>query len=161
MIRFTKRKRALALFVVAAGAFTAIAMASAPSNFTGGPVVIAKLQQDVQVNSERIKFQTKDPTDTAVFKLNFGANSKSGWHHHNGMVLVQVAQGAVRVYDSSCAYKTYGVGLPGGSVFVEGDTVHQVTSADGATAYATAIVEKHLPADFRDEDLVPFCDQPH
>lgn len=157
MIRFTKRKRAVALFVVAAGTITAIAMASAPSNFTGGPLVIAQLQQDVHVNSERIKFQTKDPTDTAVFKLNFGSNSKSGWHHHNGMVLVQVAQGAVRVYDSSCSWKAYGVG----SVFVEGDTVHQVTSASGATAYATAIVEKHSPAEFRTEDQVPFCDQPH
>lgn len=158
MIRFIKRKRAVALFVVAAGTATAVALASAPSNFSGGPVVIANLQQDVHVNSERIKFQTKDPTDTGIFKLEFGANSKSGWHHHNGMVLVQVQQGTVRVYDSSCAYKTYGVDLPSGSVFVEGETVHQVTSEAGATAYATAVVEKHVPAAFRDEDAPPFCD---
>lgn len=148
-------KRVAAIFAITAATVTTIALASPPSNFGGTALVVADLDQDGHLNSDRIKFQTKDPTDTSVVRLDFGANSKSGWHHHPGMVLVQVATGTVNLYNSSCAFKTYGPG----SVFVEGDTVHQVTSDAGATAYATAIVEEHDPPIFRVEDPVPFCAQ--
>lgn len=154
-----RHKRAATVFVIGAGAVTAIAIASPPINFSGTPLVIAQFLKNADVNSDRIVFQTHNPTDTSIVRLDFAANADSGWHHHPGMVIVQIAQGTVRVYDSSCAYKTYGIGAAAGSTFVEGRSVHKVTSAAGAVAYATAVVVKHTPPEFRVEDPVPFCDQ--
>ncbi|MEO7241041.1 MAG: hypothetical protein ABIW16_06535 [Sphingomicrobium sp.] len=153
-----RQKRAVTVFLFAAGGITAIAMASPPANFSGTALAVARLVKNADVNSARIVFQTNNPTDTSVVRLDFAAGGDSGWHHHPGMVLVQVAEGTVKVYDSSCAFKTYGVGAPAGSVFVEGKTVHKVTSAAGAVAYATAVVVKETPPVFRVEDQVPFCD---
>lgn len=150
-----QQKRALAAFAIAAGTMTTIAMASPPTNHTGTGIVAAELGDAGHVNSDRIKFQTKDPTDTSITRLEFGAGGKSGWHHHPGMVLVQVASGTVKVWDSSCAFKTHGAG----SVFVEGNAVHEVTSDAGAVLYGTAIVEDRDPPVFRAEDPVPFCAQ--
>jgi hypothetical protein len=52
----------------------------------------------------------------------------------------------------------YGPGLPNGAAFVEvGDEPNLVTSAAGATNYATYIVPKVQPAVFRVEDNLPRC----
>ena len=153
-----RQKRAVTVFLFAAGGITAIAMASPPINFSGTALAVAKLVKNADVSSDRIVFQTNNPTDTAIVRLDFAAGGDSGWHHHPGMVINQVAEGTVRVYDSSCAYKTYGVGAPAGSTFVEGRSVHKVTSAAGAVAYSTAVVVKQSPPVFRVEDQVPFCD---
>jgi quercetin dioxygenase-like cupin family protein len=155
MPRSVKQKRLIAAFAIAAGTMTTIALASPPTNHSASGVVAAELEQSVHLNSERIKFQTKDPVDMSIARLEFGAGGKTGWHHHAGMVLVQVASGTVKVWDSSCAFKTYGPG----SVFVEGNAVHEVTSDAGALLYGTAIVEDRDPPEFRTEDPVPFCAQ--
>lgn len=135
-----------------------IAAASPPVNFSGEGLVKADLDQTIRINSERIKFQTKDPVDTYEVKLVWGANSSSGWHHHPGMVLVQVQSGLVdvtRLINGQCVTTQYGVGSPNGSTFTEGETEHVGTSVAGAVAYATAIVGNDEAA--RIEDDPPAC----
>jgi quercetin dioxygenase-like cupin family protein len=144
---------------LAAGGIATVAIASPPINFGGEGLVAADRVGPINIESLGgvLKFHTTQDVDTAVVKLVFGANSSSGWHHHPGMVLVQVAEGQVTVTDASCNRKVYGVGKPNGSVFVEDESVHRVTSQTGAVAYATAIVRNANPKVFRVEDSRPAC----
>jgi quercetin dioxygenase-like cupin family protein len=142
-----------------AGGIATMALASPPINFTGEGLVAADRVGAVDINAlgGALKFQTTQDVDTSITKLVFGVNSSSGWHHHPGMVLVQVAEGQVTVTDGNCNRKTYGAGKPGGSVFVEDESIHRVTSQAGAVAYATAIVKDANPKVFRVEDSKPAC----
>jgi hypothetical protein len=128
--------------------------ATPPVNWSGTPLVIANLNDIARTNDERIKFQTKDPTDTQVVRLEWAANGSSGWHHHPGMVLVQVASGSIdvtRVENGRCETKTYSAG----SSFVEGDSAHVGVSSSGAVAYATAIITDGQPGRINDD--APSC----
>ena len=154
------RKHVLAATVgaVAIGSLGPAAIASPPSGFTPTNLVRADLDTRVRLNSDRIKFQTKDPTDVLVQKIVIDPGGSSGWHHHPGMVLVAVQSGSVTVWDSNCRRTTYGPGLPHGSVFVEsGDEPGLVTSAAGATSYATLVAPNANPPVFRIEDDAPPC----
>ena len=128
--------------------------ATPPVNWTGTSLVTANLDDSARTNDERIKFQTKDPTDTQVVRLEWSAKGSSGWHHHPGMVIVQVASGSIdvtRVENGRCETKTYGAG----STFVEGDFAHVGVSTSGAVAYATAIIRDGQPGRINDD--VPPC----
>lgn len=142
---------------VAIGAL-APALASPPSGFTSTNLVRADLDATVHVNSDRVKLQTKDPTDVLVQRVDIAAGGSSGWHHHPGMVIVAVQSGVVTVWESDCATATYGPGQPNGSVFVEsGDDPGLVTSVAGATVYATFVAPSTTPPVFRVEDAVISC----
>jgi quercetin dioxygenase-like cupin family protein len=144
--------------LVGVGAFAPVALASPPSGFTPTLLVKADFDETARVNSDRIKFQTKDPTDVAVQQIVFEPGGSSGWHHHPGIVIVAVKSGSVTVWDSDCNRKTYGPGLPNGAVFVEsGDEPGLVTSAGGATSYATFVAPSADPPAFRIEDRPPPC----
>jgi quercetin dioxygenase-like cupin family protein len=140
-----------AITIVGASVFLANAVqATPPVNWSGTPLVVANLNEIARTNDERIKFQTKDSTDTQVVRLEWAANGSSGWHHHPGMVLVQVASGSIdvtRVENGRCETKTYGAG----SSFVEGDSAHVGVSSNGAVAYATAIVVDGQPGRINDD----------
>ena len=82
-----KQSTCVVAFVTAV-ASASVAWASTPSNFSGEGLVGANFEETVVINSERIKFQTKGPTDTYEVRLVWGAGGNSGWHHHPGMVLV-------------------------------------------------------------------------
>ena len=142
--------------VVVAGAASGIALASAPSGFTPETFVTADLQNALHLNSDRVKFQTKDPTDVRVQRVTVAAGGFSGWHHHPGMVIVAVQSGTATVTDAACGRTTYGPGQPAGAVFVEsGDAPAQVSSAQGAVLYATYVTpDGQLP---RLEDDAPAC----
>jgi len=144
---------------LAATGIATVALASPPINFTGEGLVAADRVGAVDINAlgGALKFQTTQDVDTSITKLVFGANSSSGWHHHPGMVLVQIAEGQLTVTNGSCVRKVYGVGKANGSVFVEDESIHRVTSAAGAVAYATAIVRDANPKVFRIEDSKPAC----
>ena len=150
---------AVSVAVVAlAGTATGIAIASPPSAFTGEFLVTADLQRSLHLNSDRVKFQTKDPTDVRVQRVTVGANGFSGWHHHPGMVIVAVQSGAVQVMHSDCSTSgPYGPGQTAGSVFVEsGDAPAQVRSTGApAVLYATYVTPDGQPP--RIEDAVPAC----
>lgn len=150
----------LACVTAVAAAFVgpSVAWASPPSNWSAQLLTASHFQETALINSERIKFQTKDPTDTYEVTLTWQANGTSGWHHHPGMVLVQVASGLVdvtRIVRGQCVTTQYGVGSPNGSTFTEGDTMHVGTSAQGAVAYATAVIEAGAPS--RVDDSAPAC----
>jgi len=144
--------------VVAIAMLGPAAFGSPPIGFTPTTLVKADLDKAVHLNSDRVKFQTKDPTDVLVQKIVQDAGGSSGWHHHPGMVIVAVESGRLTVWDSNCNKETYGPGLPNGSVFVEGDDEPgQVTSKDGATLYATFVAPSADPPVFRIEDDPPPC----
>jgi quercetin dioxygenase-like cupin family protein len=142
--------------VVVIGTFVAVALGSLGTGFTPTTLVTGTLNNAVKVNHDRVKFQTKDPTDVRVQQIVFAAGGKSGWHHHPGVVIATVASGAVTFTESDCSSTTYGPGLPAGSVFVEkSDTPGQASSAAGATVYVTFIVPHANPPVFRIEDTPP------
>jgi hypothetical protein len=121
-------------------------------------LVTANFDHTAHMNSDEVKFQTKDPTDVRIQRLVFAAGAYSGWHHHPGIILVSVEFGAVTLWDSNCNSETYGPGLPNGAVFVEGgDDPVQATSTDGATAYVTYVAPSADPPVFRIEDDPPPC----
>jgi quercetin dioxygenase-like cupin family protein len=120
--------------------------------------VTANFDTTFHLNSDRVKFQTKDANDLRVQKVIFAAGAFSGWHHHPGLVLAAVESGSVTVWDDECNRETYGPGLPNGAVFVEGgDEPMQVTSTGGATEYVTLVAPDHNPPLFRVEDDPPPC----
>ena len=153
------RKKWVAAFVGVAviGTFAAVALGSTGSGFHPTNLVPdATLANTVQLNSDRVKFQTKDPTDVRVQRVDIAPGGKSGWHHHPGIVIVAVASGAVTFTHSDCSSKTYGPGLPDGAVFADGgDDPVQATSTTGATIYAVLVAPNDgpvTPATFRIED---------
>jgi len=143
----------------AAGMFATGAMATpANSGFHPENLVTADFDQEAHVNSDRVKFQTKGPTDTRVQKIIFDAGGSTGWHHHPGIIIANIAAGAVTFWNSSCQQTTYGPGLPAGEVFVESDEHPvQVTSSAGATAYVFYVAPSADPPVFRLDDPAPPC----
>ena len=124
----------------------AVALGSPPSNVTPTTLVTANFDETVHVNSDRVKFQTKDATDVRIQRLVFAPGGRSGWHHHPGLALVIVESGAVTFTHSDCSSKTYGPGLPNGAVFAEGgDDPTEVSSAGGATMYAVFVAPSNDP----------------
>ena len=157
-LRAKKRWVLVTLALVVAGAAATVALAPPGFGITTTTFVTADFPNSVQVNSDRVKFQTKDPTTVRVQQLVWAAGAYSGWHHHPGVIIVTVQSGSVTVEDSSCNSVTYGPGLPDGAVFVEGgDNPIQVTSASGATEYAMQIAPTANPPVFRTEDNPPAC----
>jgi quercetin dioxygenase-like cupin family protein len=154
VLRLGKKWTAPIIGVVVIGTFAAVALGSPSFNFTSTPLVTANLDDKVQLNSDRIKLQTKDPTVVRVATVVFGAGGTSGWHHHPGFVIVSVKSGSVTVWRSDCSQTTYGAG----SAFVEsGDDPGLVTSVGGATNYVTYVVPNVNPVVFRIDDAAPAC----
>ena len=154
----SKQKLCVAVVgVVAIGTLGAVALGSPGFGFTATNLVTANLNE-VKLNSDRVKFQTKDPTDVRVQTVVIAAGGYSGWHHHPGMVIGAVVSGQVTFTHSDCSSTTYGPGLPAGSAFVEsGDDPGQASSVGGATLYATFIAPHAVPSVFRIEDAPQSC----
>ena len=153
LLHLRKKWVAATVGVAVVGTFAAVALGSGLV-FTSTPLVTANLDHKVQLNSDRIKFQTKDPTVVRVASVAFSAGDTSGWHHHPGFVIVSVKTGSVTVWQSDCSQTTYGAG----SAFVEsGDEPGQVTSAGGATGYTTYVVPNVIPLVFKINDAAPAC----
>src|SRR6266545_3422322 len=120
---------------------------------TVGVAVIGTFVTVALASHTPFKFQTKDPTDVRVARVDIAPGGYSGWHHHPGIVIVTVASGAVTFTHSDCSSKTYGPGLPAGSVFVEGgDEPAQASSTTGAVNYVTFVAPHATPPVFRIDD---------
>ena len=156
---YSKQLKCAAILGIAAVGMSATAVFASPgSGISSDILVTADLDEPGHINSDRVKFQTKDRTDVRVQRLTFAAGAYSGWHHHPGVIIVAVASGAVTLTDSSCGSKTYGPGLPNGSVFVEGhDSAQQATSAVASVVYVTYVAPSADPRVFRIEDPVQSC----
>ena len=152
----SKKKWAAATVGVAVIGTAAVALGEPGSGVTPTNLVTANFAHTVHLNSDRVKFQTKDATYVRVQKLVFAPNSRNGWHHHPGMALVTVESGSVTFWQSDCSSTTYGPGLPDGAVFASyGDDPVQATSTTGATVYAVLVAPNDgpvTPATFRIED---------
>ncbi len=115
----------------------------------------ATLSDSVQVNEDRIKFQTKDVTDVQMQTITFQPHGTSGWHIHPGFGVVIVESGHVTHHDSNCQAIVYG---PHESFVESGTDPHMVSNdSDTATAtvYATFIAPSGSP--FRLEASPPGC----
>jgi quercetin dioxygenase-like cupin family protein len=143
------------LCAIALSATGEIASASPGQGITPQVLVTSTLVEDTVVNHDRIKVQTKDPVTVRVQKQTFAPGSFSGWHHHPGAVVVAIQSGSVSFTDANCNSKTYGPGMPDGSVFLEGDDgPHEASSSSGAVAYVTVLAPGSV---FRIEDEARSC----
>src|SRR2546430_2813813 len=94
--------------VIAASGAT-IAFASTGSGFTSTILAHrATLSDSVKVNDDRVKLQTKGPTDVQVQTITYTPRGFSGWHFHPGLVIVVVESGHVTAHYSDCHTRTYG-----------------------------------------------------
>jgi quercetin dioxygenase-like cupin family protein len=153
------RIRALAatgIAIFTAAAIAAVALASAGSG-TSTEILAPRsaLSESVEVNQDRIKFQTKDATDLVTQQVTFAPGAYSGWHHHPGVILVLVKSGHVTTHDENCQTKTYGPR----EAFVESGTEPFMVSNESATETAVDVATQVAPAgsSFRIEDDPPAC----
>jgi quercetin dioxygenase-like cupin family protein len=149
--------------VLGIGTITVIAAAGATLALANSGTLVtttilghrATLSDSVQVNQDRVKFQTKDATDVLVQTITFQPHGTSGWHFHPGVVIVVVESGQVTTHDENCQTATYSAHQS----FVESGTVPFMVSnesgTDNAVVYATIVV----PAGslFRIETAPPAC----
>jgi quercetin dioxygenase-like cupin family protein len=152
------RVLAVAGTAAAAAALATIALAS-PGSGTSTTILAPRstLAQSVQMNEERIKLQTKDPTDFVTQQVSFVPHAYSGWHHHPGFILVLVKSGQVTVHDENCQTKTYSAG----ESFVEGGSAPMMVSNESDTVTAVDVATQVAPqgSAFRIEDDPPSCAQ--
>ena len=159
VFRSKKRWAAATVGVAVLGTIAAaVALGSSGSGNTITTLVTANFDNPTQVNSDRVKFQTKDATDVRIQKIVFAPGAYSGWHHHPGMVLLSVESGVVTLQQPDCSSQDYGPGLPNGAVFAEGgDVPEQVSSTNGATIYAVFVAPSNDPPITRVEDAAIIC----
>lgn len=157
---YSKRlKCGAAILAVTTGTMmAAAAVASTPSGVTATIYATGEVPEDIHLNSDRVKIQTKDSTSIRVQELTFAPGGYSGWHHHPGVTLVVVKSGTLTLTQSDCTSHTYGAGQPDGSAFIEGgDEPHQASSAGGATITVTYVVPTGEAPVFREEDDAQIC----
>ena len=159
MLPSTQLTRVAATVVTAAIlAIPVTAMASPGSGVTFTTLTVQNFDDPAAINSDKIKFQTKEPTITRIQSAAWATDSYSGWHHHPGVIMGVVTSGSVTVWDGNCNQKTYGPGLPLGAVFLEGDNMlMQATSSGGAAEYVVHTIPVASPPVFRVEDDPPPC----
>lgn len=153
------RRLAIAVIVSVAAVAAAAATIALASAGSGAATTIlghrATLADSVKVNEDRIKFQTKDPTDLVVQRVTFQPGGYSGWHSHPGVVMVVVESGHVTTHDANCQTTTYGPG----QAFVESGTepfmVSNESSTEVAVDFATIVAPAGSP--FRVEADPPAC----
>jgi hypothetical protein len=158
-MRSRKKWAAATVGVAVIGTITAaVALGSPPSGVAITTLVTANFDETGHLNSDRVKFQTKDATDVRIQRIVFAPGGFSGWHHHPGMVLLAVESGAVTLTQPDCSTEMYGPGLPNGAVFSEGGDVPElVSSAGGATVYAVFVSPSNDPPITRVEDDAVSC----
>ena len=159
VLRSKKKWMAATVGVAMTGTLAAAVVLGSPGSGNAiTTLVTANFDHAVHLNSDRVKFQTKDPTDVRIQQIVFAPGGRSGWHHHPGMVIVTVQSGALTLWESDCSSQTYGPGLPNGAVFAEGgDSPQEVTTAGGATVYAVFVAPSNDPPITRVEDAAISC----
>jgi len=89
------------------------------------------LPDDLKVNADRIKLQTKDPTNVVVQTITYHAGSASGWHHHPGFVLFVVKSGQLKFHEADCSVRTLN---PGDVMLESGDSPGNLRNESTADA---------------------------
>jgi quercetin dioxygenase-like cupin family protein len=151
--------RVAAVIIIAISASAAlVAPLALGSSGSGATTTVlghrATLSDAVQVNEDRVKFQTKDATDLQTQTITFIPGGHSGWHHHPGVIMVIVESGQVTVHEENCHTMTYGQG----QVFIESGAEPMMVSNEGSTnavVYATQVAP--AGSQFRIENDPPPC----
>src|SRR5882724_1763448 len=115
-MRVMKRLMPAVAVAAAAGGFAAYALATPSSGQHPTTPAIGTLAAGQQANTDRLKFQTKNPADVATFSVTYDPLGYSGWHTHPGIVFVVVQSGSV-VRQVGCDARTYSAG----DAFIESD----------------------------------------
>ena len=69
-----------------------------------------------------VEFETEGASNFIFQDVTFAPGGTSGWHSHPGILLVSVASGSIKWYDSKCVPKTYNAG----DSLTENDKLHVV-----------------------------------
>jgi quercetin dioxygenase-like cupin family protein len=115
-MRAMKRLIPVVAVAAVAGGLAAYAFATPPSGQHPTVPAVGTLAAGQQVNTDRLKFQTKDDADVATFSVTYDPSGFSGWHTHPGIVFVVVQSGSV-VRQVGCTAHTY----VAGDSFIESD----------------------------------------
>ena len=140
-----------AIGLVAASVASTTALATGPTgtimrtNLTPFPPG-SVMADSWQVNANRIKFQTKDPTTVVFQKVVYAPGADSGWHLHSGLVFVTVTgEGAQVTRSVGCGSTVY----HSGQTFLENgeQPVGKITNTGSvdATLYAVFVVPQGSP----------------
>lgn len=132
------RLAAVGAAVIALGLLIPVAWATPPSGQGASGLTVGTLDDSVMVNIDRIKLQTKDRVDVAMFTVTYAPSGYSGWHTHPGVVIVNVVSGSV-IRTVGCGSTTYGPG----DTFVESDEqpAGQVSNASNTTAAVLGVTQ--------------------
>jgi quercetin dioxygenase-like cupin family protein len=85
----------LAGIVAVSGAISAVAIGSPSSGQSATILSSGRLATTGMINTDRIKLQTKDPTDVTHFTVTYAVGGFSGWHTHPGMIVATVRSGSI------------------------------------------------------------------
>lgn len=108
-----KHRRLAVLAATAAMPLAAVGIASATSPAGVTPTVHvmgADLADDLKVNADGVKFQTKVPTDVSVLTLTIDPGGTTGWHTHPGLAIIAVSEGTGKLYSADCTSETFSAG---------------------------------------------------
>jgi quercetin dioxygenase-like cupin family protein len=152
----SSRVAAVAAMLAFPAGFSALALATPPTGQTPEIQALGGLNASVQINTDRIKFQTKDPVDVSHYKVTYDGGGFSGWHTHPGFLLATVKEGAILRQVGCGEPKLYSAG----DSFVESDeqpagTVRNASSVDKAVIYVAQVVPRDVPR--RADSDAPSC----
>jgi quercetin dioxygenase-like cupin family protein len=105
--------RALALGLIGALASIGIAAATPGSGAVGTILSVGTLQAGVKVNTDNLKFSTRDDIQVVTQTITIAPGGHTGWHSHPGPVFVTIAAGTMTFYDAddpTCSGGTYETG---------------------------------------------------
>jgi len=100
---------AIGLATLAISGVTASATPGSSGFHPQPPVRGTLLSQDIHLNADRIKFQTKDATDVVAQEIKQDGGADSGWHSHPGFVVGIVKSGSVSI-TVGCVTTLYATG---------------------------------------------------
>jgi quercetin dioxygenase-like cupin family protein len=106
--------------VAAVPGIAAAALATPPSGVTAMPVAKGAFVRNPDASNLGVTFRGDAGDEVTVQSLTVAPGGTTGWHRHQGVVLVAVKAGELSVYNSSCRKTTY----PAGTAFSESSAVH-------------------------------------
>jgi quercetin dioxygenase-like cupin family protein len=127
--------------IVGVLAATALGTPGAGTSGSPAPAFRASMDDSIQINTERIKFQTKDAADVLTQTVTYAPGAYSGWHLHPGIVIVSVKEGSVTRQFADCSYERH----PAGTAFIENGEdpameVRNLSATESAVLYVTWVV---------------------
>jgi quercetin dioxygenase-like cupin family protein len=100
------------------------------------------LDERVNVNNDRIRFKTKDPTDVHVQEVRFAPGDVVDWHDHPGFAIISVKSGTMTFYVGCEAHVTG----PGEAMVESGGPTKAVNEGTTeALFYVTYVVPRGAP----------------